>query len=268
MEETKVSELLTNRPLISVVMPAYNAERHIGEAVASVLAQSCADWELIIVDDCSRDRTAEIADKYGALDSRVFVIHAEANMGVLLARAAGVEMARGEWIAFLDADDKWENDKLERQLSFAQDKGAAFTYTASSFMDEEGRGYAWTMSVPEVSTYKSLLKQNVISCSSVLIKKNLLLYNNLSEKDIHEDFAMWLEVLKRGNVAHGLDLPLLRYRINGGSKSGNKIKSAIMTYRTYRAVGFSPAESVLYMFYYTARGVGKYKKILRSGRSE
>lgn len=267
MDETKVLELLTERPLVSVVMPAYNAEKYIGEAVGSVLAQSYTDWELIIINDCSCDRTAEIAGKYSALDPRVSVFHGDVNMGVLRSRAVGTEMSRGEWIAFLDADDRWENDKLEKQLYFAQSKNAGFTYTASSFMDEEGKAYRWTMNVPEVSTYKSLLKQNVISCSSVLIKKNLLLYNISSEKGMHEDFALWLGVLKKGNIAYGLDLPLLRYRISKNSKSGNKIKSAIMTYRTYRAAGLSLIESVLYMFFYASRGVKKYKKILRSGRA-
>ena len=267
MDKTKVSELLTEQPLVSVVMPAYNAEKYIDEAVGSVLAQSYANWELIIINDCSRDGTAEIARKYCTLDSRILVFHGDANMGALRARAVGMEMARGEWVAFLDADDKWENDKLEKQLRFAQSKNAGFTYTASSFMDEEGKAYAWTMNVPEVSTYKSLLKQNVISCSSVLIKKNLLLYNISSEKEMHEDFALWLGVLKKENIAYGLDLPLLQYRISKNSKSGNKIKSAMMTYRTYRAAGLSLVESVMCMFFYASRGMKKYKKILRSGRA-
>lgn len=264
MDETKVLELLTERPLVSVVMPAYNAEKYIGEAVCSVLAQSYTDWELIIINDCSCDRTAEIAGKYSALDPRVSVFHGDVNMGVLRSRAVGTEMSHGEWIAFLDADDRWENDKLEKQLYFAQSKNAGFTYTASSFMDEEGKAYAWTMNVPEISTYKSLLKQNVISCSSVLIKKNLLLYNVSSGEDIHEDFAMWLAILKRGIPAYGLDLPLLRYRIGKSSKSGNKLKSAMMTYRTYRAAGLSLTESVWHMCFYTLRSLDKYKRIWNS----
>ena len=171
-----VKSLHDGAPLVSVVMPAYNAARYINEAIESVISQSFGDWELIIVDDCSSDGTVPAARRYKERDGRISLYSNDTNLGVSMTRRKGVSISRGEWIAFLDADDVWESVKLERQLRFASETGAGFTYTGSSFIDGEGRPYEWRMDVPEKSCYRSLLRQNVISCSSVLIKKSLLPY--------------------------------------------------------------------------------------------
>lgn len=179
-----------------------------------------------------------------------------------MTRMNGVHISRGEWTAFLDADDVWESAKLERQLRFARETGAAFTYTGSSFIDGEGRPYEWRMDVPDKSCYKSLLRQNVISCSSVLIKKSLLPPLFPSEQGIHEDFALWLSILKTGAEARGLNEPLLRYRVTAGSKSGDKLKSAAMTYKTYRAAGVPKPALYVNFALYTLRSLSKYLKLL------
>lgn len=249
-------------PLVSVVMPAYNAARYIGEAIESVISQSFGNWELIIIDDGSSDGTAQAACRYKERDGRISLYSNDTNLGVSMTRRKGVSISRGEWIAFLDADDVWENVKLEMQLRFACETGAGFTYTGSSFIDGEGRPYGWRMDVPDKSCYKSLLRQNVISCSSVLIKKSLLPPLFPSEQGIHEDFALWLSILKTGTEARGLNEPLLRYRVTAGSKSGDKLKAAAMTYRTYRAAGVPKFASDVNFVLYTLRSLSKYLKLL------
>lgn len=264
MERVGDLELRDNGPLVSVIMPAYNAGKYISEAIRSVLSQSFRNWELLVVDDRSADDTAEKAESFCAYDPRVRLYRGEKNVGAKRSRDFALKMARGEWIAYLDADDCWESDKLQKQLEFAKEKNAEFTYTASSFMNERGEPYGWIMNVPEAIGYRELLKQNLISCSSIMVKKSLLLYNVPSGDGTHEDYALWLTLLKRGVRAYGLDLPLLRYRISRDSKSGNKFRSALMTYRTYRLAGLSRLEAARHMPFYIFRGVKKYNSILKS----
>lgn len=258
-------EPLCDKPTVSVIMPAYNAGKYISEAVRSVKSQSCRSWELIIIDDCSGDDTADIAAAFSAADPRIKLCRNKTNVGVKRSRERALEAARGEWIAFLDADDIWEDDKLQKQLEFAARKNADLTFTASSFIDEKSIPYGWIMNVPEEIDYKGLLRQNVISCSSVLLKKYLLLYNTPSGEGTHEDYVLWLTLLKNGVHAYGLDLPLLRYRISRTSKSGNKFRSALMTYRTYRLVGLTFFDAARAMFHYALRSLRKYSNIRNLG---
>lgn len=257
-------EPLCGKPAVSVIMPAYNAGKYISEAVRSVISQSCRSWELIIIDDCSCDDTVGAAAVFSAADPRIKLYLNETNIGARRSRERALKAACGEWIAFLDADDIWEDDKLQKQLDFAAEKNAEFTFTASSFIDEESIPYGWIMNVPEEIDYSGLLKQNIISCSSVLLKKQLLLYNTPSGDGTHEDYALWLTLLRSGVRAYGLDLPLLRYRVSRASKSGNKFRSAIMTYRTYRLVGLSFFDAARAMFSYALRSIRKYRNIRNS----
>lgn len=261
-EIMNVESLHSGAPLVSVVMPAYNAARYISEAIESVISQSFGDWELIIIDDCSSDGTVPAARRYKERDGRISLYSNDTNLGVSMTRRKGVSISSGEWIAFLDADDVWESMKLERQLRFASETGSGFTYTGSSFIDGEGRQYNWRMDVPEKSCYRSLLRQNVISCSSVLIKKSLLPPLFPSEQGIHEDFALWLSILKAGTEARGLNEPLLRYRVTSGSKSGDKLKAAAMTYRTYKAAGVPRLASNVNFALYMLGSLSKYLKLL------
>ena len=160
-----------NENLISIIMPAYNCEKYIGEAIDSVLAQSCRNWELIIIDDGSADNTSSIITEYLQKDSRISLLSNEKNIGVSATRNRGIEFAKGNWIAFLDSDDIWTPYKLEKQIETAQEKNGEFIFTGSAYINEEGKPYKGIFEVPEKVSYKELRKQNVISCSSVLIKK-------------------------------------------------------------------------------------------------
>lgn len=247
--------------LISVIMPAYNSEKYIGDAITSILKQTYDNYELIIVDDCSTDNTANIIKGYMSQNNKIRVIKNSENIGVAQTRNKGVSEAKGDWIAFLDSDDLWKNNKLERQLKLAQSKQCRFLFTASTFIDRNGQLYNWIFEIPDQVCYKELLKQNVISCSSVLIKKELMVKYKMENDAIHEDFGTWLRILKEEQFAYGLNEPLLLYRIHSNSKSGNKLKSLLMAYKTYRFVGLNFLHSIYNLSWYIVKGMKKYRAI-------
>ena len=257
--------------MVSVIIPSYNSEKYIGETLESVCAQTYSDFEVLVMNDCSKDRTAEIVDMYARKDPRIQLINLPGNKGVSHARNQGVEKASGEWIAFLDSDDMWTKDKLEKQLKLQERLRAKksdieepeFLFTGSSFIDENGEPLASVLHVPKHVDFSELLKQNIISCSSVLIRRSLMLkYPMPCSDQFHEDFATWLTILKNENmVAYGLDEPLLIYRVTRSSRSGNKCKAACMTFRAYRHVGLGIVKSVQSWLVYSFRSFKKYAKM-------
>lgn len=257
------------RELVSIVMPAFNAAATISESIDSVLRQTYTDWELIIVDDGSCDPTAEIIRRYGEREPRLISLNNGKNRGVSESRNLGTERAKGSWIAFLDSDDMWAPDKLERQMKLVHDRMAmgeepALVFTGSAFMDRAGKQTAYHLAVPERVSYRELLKQNVISCSSVLLRKDLALKYPMKHDDMHEDYAVWLQVLRDGGRAYGINRPLLLYRLSETSKSGNKRKAAVMTYKVYRFMGLNPVQSFYYFCWYAYRNMKKYYAIAHS----
>ena len=250
---------------ISIIMPAYNCKNYIRQAVDSVKRQTYPDWELLILNDASSDGTGEAAAKLAKEDDRIRYLENEANLGVAGTRMRGVQMAEGSWIAFLDSDDCWNEDKLEKQMQLIQRvTDAAIVFTGSAFMNEQGEKSSYILHVPERVSYKELLKQNIISCSSVLVKKELVLKYGMPDGDLHEDFALWLQILRNGGNAFGIDEPLLIYRVSVGSKSGNKLHAAQMQMRVFRFVGLKKWKAMYYMMWYTALNVKKYMAIKRS----
>ena len=153
---------------ISIIMPAYNAEKYISDAIQSVQRQTWADWELIIIDDCSSDHTASIVAACQQQDARIRCFCNPHNMGVAQSRNRGIQLAHGEWIAFLDSDDLWTPEKLEHQLAFALRMHSDFTFTGSSFINEDSLPLSHCLEVPLQLSYRQLLKQNLISCSRCL----------------------------------------------------------------------------------------------------
>ncbi len=250
-------------PGISVVMPAYNAEKTLAAAVQSVLAQTYADFELLIVDDCSTDGTAALAEQLARRDSRIRILRNERNSGVSVSRNFGVAQAKYPWIALLDSDDQWTPEKLERQLRVLEtQEDAGLIFTGVSYIDEAGRHSDFVFHVPRHVTFRELLRQNVISCSSVLVKRELLeCWPMYPDQNIHEDYAAWLQILKEIPCAVGVDEPLLIYRVSSGSKSGNKLRSAGMQWRTYRYVGVGVVRSACCFAAYTLRGLRKHRAI-------
>ncbi len=247
--------------LVSIIMAAYNAERTIEQAINSVLSQTYPDFELLVIDDCSTDSTVQIVQQLAAKDNRIRLTSNEKNSGVSYTRKHGLDEAKGAWIAILDSDDAWTEDKLEKQILLQGKTQAELLFTGSAFMDADGNKIDWYLHAPSEVTYRQLLKQNVLSNSSALVRKELYAKHYAVGDDMHEDFAIWLSILKEGKKAYGVDAPLLIYRIAKSSKSGNKMKAAKMNWNTYRYVGLNPLEAAYYEGWYMIKNVVKYTNL-------
>jgi len=248
-------------PLVSIIMPAYNAGKYISDSIASVISQTYQNWELIIINDYSKDNTPKIIENYANADSRIKVFSNSKNVGVSETRNKGIELATGNWIAFLDSDDMWHPQKLEKQIEKIKSNSADFIFTGASYVNEKGEAYSGVFCVPEKISFNELLFQNVISCSSVLLNKRLMKNIKMENDAIHEDFATWLRILRTGIIAYAIDEPLLIYRITKDSKSGNKFKTIKMTYNVFRFIGLNPIISTYFMIRHVMASVLKYYKI-------
>lgn len=247
--------------LISVIMAAYNAEKTIRQAVLSALGQTYNQIELVVVDDCSLDLTVEIVREIAKDDPRIKIFRNESNRGVSFTRKRALIESAGNWIAILDSDDIWRKEKLEKQIKLQKEKEADLIFTGSGFIDEEGSPIDWYLHAPAEIGYRELLKQNLISNSSVLVRRELYSRFYAEDDKMHEDFATWLGIIKAGYKAYGIDEPLLIYRLSKSSKSGNKMNAAKMNWNTYRHIGLNPLESAYYMMWYTVNGIKKYRHL-------
>ncbi len=249
-------------PLVSVIMPAYNAEKYVEASIRSVLAQTCSDFELLVVDDCSKDGTAKIIESLAAEDSRIVFLRNPRNSGVAATRNYAVSQAKGAWVAFLDSDDLWREDKLAKQLALlSAHPDCVLSYTASSFIDQDGKPYFYVMEVPPSVTYRELLRRNLLSCSSVMVKTDVIRRYPMGHDGMHEDYSTWLQILRETPCARGVNEPLLTYRLSPNSKSGSRVKSAKMLYGSYRYVGYGPVASACFVFRYFFYSVSKRRRI-------
>lgn len=243
-------------PLVSVVIPAYNAAGYITQAIDSALAQN-VELELIVVDDASTDGLDELIERY-CDEPRLRYLKNEKNMGVAFSRNRGVNEARAEYVAFLDADDIWRAGKLSRQLELIREKGTVICSTARELMRMDGSTTRIIIPVKPEYTYEDLLIQNEINCSSVLIKTSVAKEFPMYHEDCHEDYFMWLRVLGKYRRGCAINEPLLLYRVSTTGKSGNKLKSAGMTYKTLRRAGFGHLKCMKHFISYAYYGVKKY----------
>ena len=246
------------QPLVSVIMPAYRCAGVIGSAIESALRQDVS-LELLIIDDCGpEDLTAALAPWES--DARVRILRNPENLGAAASRNRGVEAARGEYVAFLDADDIWLPGKLKKQLVLLEKTGTVLCATGRELMTPEGIPTGRVIPVGERITYRDLLRHNCINCSSVVLKRDVALEFPMAHEDSHEDYIMWLQVLQKYGTACAVNEPLLRYRLSSTGKSGSKLQSAKMTFRVYRYMGFSVGKSVLLFGSYAVNGVAKYAR--------
>lgn len=244
-------------PLVSVIMPAYNAASVITKAIDSVLKQK-VDLELIIINDHSSDGLDKVIAPY-LQDPRVHYIQNQVNRGVAFSRNRGVSLAKGKYVAFLDADDWWDENKLTIQLAVMKRTGAVLSCTAREFARADGSLTGHIVPVGEEITYKRLLRHNCINCSSVLILTSVIKEFPMGHDHIHEDYITWLRVLQKYKTAVGINQPLLKYRLSSNSKSSNKIKSAKMTFLVYRHMGYGYLTSIRYFISYAIHGLLKYR---------
>ena len=245
-------------PRVSVVVPAYRCAKTVEEAVRSALNGTLREIEVIAVDDGSGDETPEVLERLGAEDARVRVIALSRNAGVSDARNIGVNAAEAEWIAFLDSDDLWEPDKLSRELETAERTGASLVYTAAACIDEAGKPTGKIFRVPETVTANGILSGNDLITSTVLVKKAFAARHPMERSDLHEDLICWYGILSDGAVAAGINEPLVRYRVSKDSKSGDKKKSARMTWNTYRHLGVGFFRRIRCFLGYCLHGVKRY----------
>ena len=243
-------------PLISVVIPAYNCAGVIGRAIDSALKQNVA-LEILVLDDGSSDDLEAVMAGYEGNEAVRFAKN-EKNLGAAATRNRGVALARGKYVAFLDADDYWMEDKLSRQLALMEQTGCVLCCTARELMTPEGELTGKIIPVKETITYRELLKHNSINCSSVLIRTDVAREFPMHHDDSHEDYIMWLEVLRKYHAACGINEPMLKYRLSNSGKSGNKLHSAKMTFKVYRYMGFGVLKSTACFCSYAFHGVKKY----------
>lgn len=243
---------------VTAVIPAYNAACYIGRAIESVLTQTLPCY-IVIINDASSDGTLMIAENYEKkYPGHISVINNERNMGVAASRNCAIKKAATKYIAFLDADDWWSANKLEMQLEKLRKSGADACYSGRELMTAGGKTTGRIVHVPNQTDYKNLLKGNIIPCSSVLMKREDALVYSMEHDELHEDYIVWLSMLRDGKRFVGIDRPLLKSRLGEEGKSRNKWKSAKMTYGVYRYMGIPMWKAVYYFMCYALSGVIKY----------
>lgn len=267
------------KELVSIIVPVYRAAAYIAETIAMVEAQTWQDWELILVDDCSPDNSAEVirntlrkqagwdnaarqscegvqaevlmdADGQaevltaagvrtemftGAGGQPVMLLQKQKNEGAARARNTGLDMAQGRYIAFLDADDVWYPEKLEREMRFMRQKEAGFVFTAYEFGDSQARPTGRVVHVPERLTYRQALSRTVIFTTTVLFDRKRIPDRLLRMPAVaSEDTATWWQILREGYTAWGLNEVLAVYRRPAKSLSSNKAEAVKRIWNLYR----------------------------------
>jgi len=250
--------------LVSVVIPVYNAEKFIEQTLKSVMNQTIKDIEIICVNDCSKDNSVEIIKKLSKEDNRIVLLENETNLKVSQTRNKGIQFAHADWIALLDADDMWESNYLEKVITRRDETNARLVSTSCKFISNEGEMLDGDFIIPEQITYKQLLKQNKILCSSVFVEKALLLKYPFFADKVHEDYVCWLNILKEIGVSYSVTEPLMIYRLTVGSKSRNKIKALHMSYNTYKIHGLNFFKRLYYTMCNALNGLKKYSAIKKT----
>ena len=249
-------------PFVSVIMPSYNMEKYIEEAITSVINQTFVDWELLVVDDCSTDGTREIILKFAENDSRIKMIVNEVNMGVAKTRNHGIDCCNGKYVAFLDSDDYWHSRFLEKMVACAENKKADIVYCSYELVDEQKNKICNDFIVPEDTTFEKSIVRSVITCSTVLMTSETVKSNHFPTNMYHEDIALWFQLLRDGKIAKGVIDVLAAYRQRANSRSSDKIKGAARRWVVYRKHLKMPFfKSVITMFKYAYYGTKKFKRI-------
>ncbi|MBR4338262.1 MAG: glycosyltransferase family 2 protein [Bacteroidaceae bacterium] len=246
--------------LVSVIIPAYNASSYIGDAIESVLRQSYQHWELIVVDDCSTDDTVAKVRPFVDGDSRIQLIKAPFHSGGYpsLPRNLGIEKAKGRFIAFLDADDVWEADKLDSQIPLFDGK-TPIVFSNYRVVGKDGKDLG-AVNAPKFVQYKKLLEINYIACSSVVVDTECV--GKFAFPVIHyEDYALWLSLLRRGGQAKNTGKIGFSYRVRKGSVSARKEEAIIRWWRIYQREGLNVIQSCYYIVNHTLRGLIKWMRL-------
>jgi glycosyltransferase involved in cell wall biosynthesis len=249
---------MNNNKLVSIITPLYNSEKTISDTIDSVINQTYYNWEMIIVDDCSTDNSVDIVKSYIRDDLRIKLIQLTENSGPAVARNVGLENSLGRFIAFLDSDDLWFPQKLDKQISFMLNNDYVFTFSAYErfrFIDDSLK----TINVKNSVSYQDLLKTNHIGCLTAMYDAHKIGKHFFPVTGKHEDYACWLSILKKDVIAYGLNEVLAKYRISSNSFSSNKLLVAKHQWNIYRqSENLSLLRSLYYFLHYTINGFIKH----------
>jgi len=248
--------------MVSIVTPSYNCSKYISQTIESVLNQSYKNWEMIIVDDCSTDNSIEIIERIIGDNSKIKLIKLGVNVGSAQARNAALKVANGRFIAFLDSDDIWYSDKLEKQVLFMLEKVAPISFTSYELIDENGVSKNHTIHSVEKLTQTDYLKNTIIGFSTSMIDTSIV-GDSFRMRDIRlsEDASLWITLLDNGFIAYGFDTVLTKYRVHSKSISANKLKSAKQVWNLYfnlHRLGF--LKSMYYFYFYVFNAIKKRVK--------
>lgn len=232
---------------VSIITPTYNSERFVTATINSILTQSYCDWELLITDDCSNDKTWDLLKKYSELDSRIKIFRLTQNSGAGVARNNSIKQATGRYIAFCDSDDQWKSNKLEKQLKFMLEKKCALTYSSYDVIDENNVSKGTVIAKASVD-YSSMLKNNYIGCLTAIYDTHVVGKIYMPEIRKRQDWALWFKILKVSNKAYGMSETLAIYRDRSDSISTNKKDLIKYNWAIYKDVeGFSTVKSIYFM---------------------
>lgn len=245
--------------LVSIIMPVYNSEKFLDKAIQSVLDQTYQEWELVVINDASTDQSKAMLAKY--TDQRIIVIENHENMGIAKTRNRGIELAKGEYISFLDSDDWWLPEKLEHQLNIMQTQSIKFSCSAYYVSDESGNIINERNVTVGFKQYQQLLKTNSIGCLTVMVEAELIKAHPMPILK-HEDYATWLNLLKTGIGIYFIGEKLAVYRKSASSTSANKWNTINWVWKIFRKnEGFSVPKSCIYLlrflFFTTFKYVSK-----------
>lgn len=236
-------------PQISIITPSYNSSDFIAETIQAIQAQTFTDWELLITDDCSKDSTVDIIQRFIDSDSRIKLFRSERNGGGGAARNNSIERASGRYIAFCDSDDRWYPTKLEKQVAFMQKNDCALSYSSYMTCNEEGE-IKGIIVAPNNITYKSNLRDCKIGCLTAMYdtKKVGKVFLPLIRK--RQDWGLWIKVLRICGAAKGIKEPLAIYRLRKGSISNKKIDLIKYNIGVYQEVlGWSKIKASLFFIF-------------------
>lgn len=246
--------------LVSIITPTFNCGKFIGETIESVIEQTYTNWEMIIVDDCSTDDTKQIVKKYADCDKRIKYYRLDKNYGAACARNRAMELAIGDYMAFLDSDDLWTEDKLKSQLLYMQNNNYSFTCTAYEKIDEEGNPINKIMHTKPKTDYNGVLLSCPIGNSSVMYNVKKLGKFTVPDIKKRNDDALWLQILKKEKYIFGMSDVLMKYRVRSNSISSNKIDLVKYHWKLYREIEhLSLARSLFHVFYWGYLKVSKIK---------
>lgn len=248
--------------LVSIITPLYNSERFVAKTIESVLAQTYPHWEMVVVDDGSKDNGPAIVASYAEADSRIRLYH-QPNGGCASARNHGLREAHGRYLVFLDSDDYWDSTFLEEQLHFMQAKNARIVTASCRRVNEQGAEILQPQIVPQRMDYYDILKSCNLPCLATVIDSKYLNGIHFREelRNLRDDFVLWLSLLKQTDYAYGNQKVLTNYRITSTAATANKrkmIKPQFLVY--YRIERLGLLRSLYYLANWAYYGYMKYRK--------